>query len=345
MIELITAVKAREAIGKRIAQDYTCIDPGFKGAVKRRGEVIGEEDVELLERCGHFIVYVYIDGESPHGYIHEDEAVDLMAKYIAGPGLVVEHVEEAKAYLKAGERGLLVVNSTGLRIINETGVFVVATRRTGSFLEKGKLAGVVDLIPLYVSEGVFSKILDSIRQYQPLLTIHPSRGLRIGVVVTGTEVATGLVEDYASPVVVEKIKRYGCTPGDVVYARDDEEEIAGKILSTLKTHDAVVVTGGMSVDPTDYTPRAISRVADEVVIYGLPIKPTTMTMLAYRDGKAIIGVSAGIIYYREENALDILLPWVSAGVKIPRDYLVSLGEGGLMRIFIEKHSARRSSIG
>jgi molybdenum cofactor synthesis domain-containing protein len=333
---VIVALKAREAIGLKLAQDVTCVDREFKGAVKRRGEVVREDDVELLERCGHSVVYVYVGDERVEGFIHEDEAVDMLAKLISGPNLLVEHVEESKAYIRAAKTGLLVVNSEGLKRVNASGFYIVATRRTGSFLRERELAGVVELIPYMISEQAYRDLVESIRTHIPILTLHPARRLKIGIVVTGTEVVTGKVRDLASPVVVEKIKEYGCEPGEILYARDDELEIAGKILSMLEGHDAVIVTGGMSVDPTDYTPHAIRRVADEVVIYGLPIKPTTMTMLAYRGEKAIIGISAGVIYYNDENALDILLPWVAAGVKPPRDYLISLGEGGLLSSFLKK---------
>jgi len=52
------------------------------------------------------------------------------------------------------------------------------------------------------------------------------------------------------------------------------------------------------------------------------------------------GFRSGIIYFREENALDVLLPWIVAGVKIPREYLVSLGEGGLFKSFLDKAGRR-----
>jgi len=337
---VIVAVRAREAIGMKLAQDYTCVTPSYKGAVKKKGDVVREEDVELLEKCGHFVVYVYDEDPGKPGYIHEDEAVDMLASVITGPYLRIEHREEAKAFIYSEERGLVTINTTGLKIINESGVFVVVTRKTGCFLDRNELVGVVELIPMYISQSEFNEIVEKVKPHLPIINLHPARTVRIGVVVTGTEVASGLVRDEASPVVVEKIKRYGGVPGDIVYAVDDEDEIAGRILQLLETHDAVIATGGMSVDPTDYTPHAIRKIADEVVVYGLPIKPTTMTMLAYRSGKPIIGVSAGIIYFREENALDVLLPWIVAGVRIPREYLVSLGEGGLFKSFLDKAGRR-----
>ncbi len=333
---MIRVVRVRDAVGLKLAHDYTCVEPWFKGAVKKRGEVVSESDVELLEKCGHYYVYVY--DEEPHrpGYVHEVEAVKRLGEAISGSGLRVKEAEEGKAYVVAEESGLLVVDSEGLKKINSTGVFVVVTRRTGSFLRKGDLAGVVDLVPLEVPETYLEQLIEELKPRLPLLRLYKSKHPRVGVIATGTEIVEGLKKDLATPIVAKKIQEYECIMGRTLYARDDLGEISEKILELLEDHDAVVLVGGMSVDPTDLTPQAIRQVADEVVAYGIPIKPNTMSMIAYKGDKAVIGVPASIIYYSEENALDLLLPWVSAGVKITRDYLVGLGEGGMMSSFLSK---------
>ena len=330
------AVKAEDAVGKRLVHDYTCIDLGFKGAIKRRGEQVMPPDVEVLKKCGHYYVYVE-EGHSPSSsYVHEVEAVTWLAKLITGDNLKVEAANEGKAIIYASTRGLLLVNSRGLSELNSTGIFVVVTKKNGAMVEQGDLVSVVDLVPLFVEARVLEELKLKILGYLPLIRVVEAKKPKIAILVTGNEIIDGLRKDLASPVVAAKLGKYGCELGKVEYARDDLLEISGKIEALLREHDGVVVTGGMSVDPTDYTPRAISLVADHVVAYGIPIKPTTMSMVAYRDGKPIIGVPAGIIHFPEENVLDIVLPWVSAGVEIPRDYLVSLGEGGLMESFLKR---------
>ncbi len=65
----------------------------------------------------------------------------------------------------------------------------------------------------------------------------------------------------------------------------------------------------MSVDPTDKTPIAIRRLGGaKVIAYGVPIKPTTMVMIALLNEAPILAVSAGGIYYSDYNAIDIFLP-------------------------------------
>lgn len=337
----VRAVRVEDAVGLKLFHDYTCIQPGFKGAVKRRGEIITVSDVDILKKCGHYYVYVYDETWSRPDYLHEIEAVEKFAHIVTGENIGIELNEEGKALLIAEKSGLLLVNGVALKEINSTGIFVLVTRKTGSYVKRGDLVGIVDLVPLDVSVKIFEELEKKIAHYKPVIRVIENRHPRIGVIITGTEIVEGLRKDLAGPVVLKKISEYECTPGRLEYARDDIEEISGKILTLLLEHDAVIVTGGMSVDPTDKTPGAIASIADEVVIYGVPIKPTTMSMVAYKGNKAIIGVSSGVIHYPEENILDVVLPWIASGVKIPREFLISLGEGGLTGSFVEKYLSRK----
>jgi len=333
----IRVLRVEDAVGLKLFHDYTCIEPGFKGAVKRRGEVLTASDVEVLKRCGHYYVYVYDEEPSRPGCVHEEEAVERLARLLAGSNLSVKVVEEGKALLVAERSGLVLVNGLVLREVNSTGAFIVVTRRTGYYARKGDLVGVVDLVPLDVPLDFLVELEKRVMEYGPAVNVVENKNPKIAVIVTGNEIVEGLKRDLAGPVVLDKIRSYECTPGRLVYARDSAEEISSRILEALSDHDAVIVTGGMSVDPTDYTPRAIASVADEVIMYGVPVKPTTMSMIAYRERKAIIGVSSGVIYFPEENILDIVLPWIASGVKIPREFLLSLGEGGLLGSFLARY--------
>lgn len=327
-------VRVEDAIGRKLAHDYTCITQGFKGAIKKKGNIVSEQDVYLLKQCGHY--YVNIIDDDQERVIHEDELVIEIAERIIDNNIYFKSVPEAKAYLYSKVNGLLLVDSERLAKINSSGVLVVVTKKTGIYVKQDELVGVVDVIPLYVEIEEFEKIEKELLTGTPLIKVIKTVNPRVGLIVTGSEIVDGLREDLASPIVLSKLKQYDCIPGDVIYARDSLEEIYRLIIELLDTHDAVVLTGGMSVDPTDYTPKAISLAADEIIAYGIPIKPTTMSMIAYRGNKAIIGVSSGIIHFPEENILDIVLPWISSNYKIPKKYIYSLGEGGLMQSFLNR---------
>ncbi|MGC8974880.1 MAG: molybdopterin-binding protein [Thermoprotei archaeon] len=328
-------LKVEEAVGKTLAYDVSLVTESFKGALLRRGHILTHSDVDVLKKAGHNYVYVYDSTGNLTNDLHEEEAVLKLGEYLAGSNVSVYLGEEGKAILKSRVRGLLKISSSCLQKINSTGVFVVVTRRKGVPVGKNDIVGIVDLIPLTVPKDYLDHLLNDLKECRPVIEVSPFHKLAVGVVVTGTEVFEGLIEDKASPVVKDKVSEYGGLVAGVVKVPDDPARIKDAVIKFLKECDAVIVTGGMSVDPTDLTPKSIAEVADEVVMYGIPIKPNTMSMVAYAQGKPIIGVSSAIIYYRAWNILDVLLPWVMAKEKISREYLVSLGEGGLTEEFLK----------
>lgn len=327
-------LKTEEAVGKVLAYDVSLVTESFKGAFLRRGHVLTQSDLDALKKAGHNYIYVYDDSGIPMNDLHEEEAVLKLGEYVAGNNVSVSLGEEGKAVLKSSARGLLKIKSSCLERINSTGVFVIVTRRKGIAVNEGDVVGIVDLIPLTVPKDYMEHLLTDLKDCESAIEVSSFHKLRVGVVVTGTEVFEGLVEDKASPVVENKILEYGGLVAGVIKVPDDSTRIKDAITKFLRECDAVIVTGGMSVDPTDLTPRSIAEVADEVVIYGIPIKPNTMSMVAYAQGKPVIGVSSSIIYYKTWNILDVLMPWVMAKEKISREYLVGLGEGGLTEEFL-----------
>ncbi|MEM4551311.1 MAG: molybdopterin-binding protein [Thermosphaera sp.] len=325
--------KVDEAVGYRTALDLSAITPEFKGAIIKRGEIIEDKHVELLKKHGHY--YVYVEEGKDSG-VWEDEAVVALGKVVVSDHIEVLPRSEGKAFLIAREDGLVLVNREGLKKLNLSGIFVLITVRNGAFARVGDVIGVVDMVPLTIPTSLFNEFIDEFKKDYPLISLHPSRIKKIGIVVTGNEIVDGLKEDLAGPIIERKIKEYGCSKVYYAQSRDDENEIADTIIEALKVSDAVVVSGGMSVDPTDKTPEAIRKIADKIVFYGIPIKPTTMSMLAYREGKAILGVSSGIIYFPDYNVLDVILPWIVSNVEPTRDFIAELGEGGLSSYFLGK---------
>ncbi|WP_448577197.1 molybdopterin-binding protein [Thermosphaera sp.] len=325
--------KAEDSIGLRVAHDYSAVTPEFKGAILRKGEVIKPEHVELLKQHGHY--YVFVE-ETEEDWLWEDEAVVELGKAIINENIEVAPKSEGKAFLISRSKGLLRINRSGLVRVNTTGIFLLITLKTGTFVSENSLIGIVDMVPLKISRKEFNNLLEELRSETPIVSVNPAKPKKAGIIVTGNEIVDGLKRDLAGPLIKEKLKSFNCPVVFYAQSGDDEDEIARKILEAVEIADIVVVSGGMSVDPTDKTPIAISKIADKVVFYGIPIKPTTMSMLAYKKDKAILGVSSGIIHFPEYNVLDVILPWVLSDTEPSREYIAELGEGGISNYFLKK---------
>ncbi|MGC8970149.1 MAG: molybdopterin-binding protein [Conexivisphaera sp.] len=337
MVEGWRILRAEDAVGRRAAHDITAVSAAAKGPIVRRGEVITESHLRALKEAGHDYVAVIEPGSGPADVVWEDEAVVGLARAVAGEGVEVRYAGEGKAFIHAARAGYLSIDPGLMESVNSSTDFRIMSRRRGSWVSAGDLVAIVELIPLYVPRADFSRALGIARGS---VSVKPSLGLRAWLVVTGTEVYEGRVRDLAEGAVRPKLELYGCSLAGKVIVPDDERAISAAVSEAASRNDLVIVTGGMSVDPTDVTPRAILATGARLVIYGFPVKPTTMSMLAYLNGKPVIGVSSGIVHFSRENVLDILLPRICTGGSWSREELASLGDGGIMESFIAEVGRR-----
>ena len=164
----------------------------------------------------------------------------------------------------------------------------------------------------------------------PLLELRPWVRKTAAIVATGSEVKKGLIQDTFTPVVKDKLSAYGIETISVSYSGDGVENVAGAISQARQTGAEVILcTGGMSVDPDDNTPGGIRQSGAKIVTYGAPVLPGAMFLLGYYDdGTPVMGLP-GCVMYAGATIFDLVLPWVAADVSVTKEWIVSLGEGGL----------------
>ncbi|MBW1872740.1 MAG: molybdopterin-binding protein, partial [Deltaproteobacteria bacterium] len=165
-----------------------------------------------------------------------------------------------------------------------------------------------------------------------LLVVKPFRRLKVGMVVTGSEVASGLIDDKFGPIVSKKISTFKSTMIGVNIVTDDRLAIANNIKGFLdQGAEMIIVTGGMSVDPDDITRHAISDAGGRDLVYGAPVLPGAMLLLGVLDGPTgtvpILGVPACAMYYRT-TVLDLILARILAGEQMNRQDIAALAHGG-----------------
>ena len=154
--------------------------------------------------------------------------------------------------------------------------------------------------------------------------------LPVGIIVTGSEVAKGLIEDKFGPVVEKKLTDFGVETIYRTKCVDDTDTILKAIAEARAAGaDLILCTGGMSVDPDDKTPGAIMQSGARIVTYGGAALPGAMLCLGYfEDGVPILGLP-GCVMYHKATIFDIVLPRVLAGVEISKADIAELGYGGL----------------
>lgn len=328
--QLLERVALKEAVGLVLAHDITEIRPGvYKGPAFPKGHVIRQADLCYLQRLGKRHVYAL---KVPSGYLHENEAALRLALAFSGPGVSWQREpREGKLNLTAARDGLLKVDAKLVTRINLLGEVMCATCHTNTVVKAGEIVAATRAIPLVIRSRVIEKVEALLEGHPGLVHVQPLQKASAGLVVTGNEVFTGLIQDSFEPVLRRKLAKFGCPVLGAAFAPDDPEAIAGEIRRFLEAGAGLILTtGGMSVDPDDVTRSAIRRAGAKNFVYGAAVIPGAMFMVAYLDEVPVLGVPACALHH-EATILDLVLPRILAGERLTRRDIAALGHGGLCR--------------
>ena len=323
-------VPVEDAVGRKALHDMTRIVPGeSKGAEFLAGQTITAGDVCRLQQMGRNTVYVQDDSLPDGAWVHENDAAIAFARRMAGPGIgYSDSPREGKIDFHSTCAGLLQVDLKALERFNLVPNIMCATRQYHALVEDGRLVAGTRAIPLFLSRENFSRALSALGE-EPLFSILPLRQAKIGVLVTGTEVFQGLIEDRFAPIIRAKAEALGSTVIGEEFAPDEREAIASGVKKLLDLGaDLIVTTAGLSVDPDDVTRGGLEDAGLTDALHGVPLLPGAMTLIG-RIGKVqVLGVPACALFFKT-TSLDVLLPRLLASAPITRLDLVRLAEGGV----------------
>jgi formylmethanofuran dehydrogenase subunit E len=325
-----TRLPVAEAVGRKALHDMTRIEPGTsKEAVFQAGQTITAGDVCRLQQMGRNTVYVQDESLPDGAFVHENDAALAFARRMAGPGIAFKDTpREVKIDFHASCSGLLQIDLDALERFNLTPNVMCATRQNHAVIEGGRLVAGTRAIPLFLSRENFSRAMAALGE-RPLLAIKPLRQAKVGVLVTGTEVFQGLIEDRFAPLIRAKAEALGSTIVGEEFAPDDRQAIAqsvGKLLGLGA--DLIVTTAGLSVDPDDVTRSGLDDAGLTDALHGVPLLPGAMTLLGRIGHVQVLGVPACALFFKT-TSLDVLLPRLLAEIPITRLDLTRLAEGGL----------------
>jgi hypothetical protein len=326
---MIQVVKIENAVGYPLAHDITEIRPGeFKGAAFLKGHILKGRDLEHLRRLGKNHLFIL---KPEKDEMHEDDAAVAIANALCGRGVGWSGApREGKLSLKATCDGLLKVDVEALLRFNMFGDVMCATRHTHTVVRQGQVVAATRAIPLVVPRSIVrSAVEEAQRAGAGVLSVAPMIKAKAGIMITGDEVYYGRIKDRFQPVIRNKVAEMGGEVQEVVFLPDDDDRIAHTAADLVaKGANLLISTGGMSVDPDDRSRHGLKKAGAVDMVYGSPVLPGAMFMVAYLKGVPVLGIPACGMY-ATRTVLDIILPRVLAGEKITRTEIAELGHGGL----------------
>ncbi len=325
-------VPVEEAVGRTALHDMTQILPGdSKEAAFSAGQTITAGDLCRLQQMGRFHVAVEDERTDPESgeWVHENDAASALAWRMVGPGVAFGMPpKEGKITFRAEFDGLFSLDVDRLQALNMVPDVMLATRQDNMLVEANDEIAGTRAIPLYIKREYLAQALAVIGR-EPLFAVHPLRQAKAAVLITGTEVFQGLIEDRFLPIITAKVE---ALRGKIVYhtiAPDERKPIIDAVSAAEKAGaDILVTTGGLSVDPDDITRAALIEAGLTDILHGVPVLPGTMSLIGRIRGMQVIGVPACALYYKT-TFFDLILPRLLANQPVTRAFLARMGQGGL----------------
>jgi CTP:molybdopterin cytidylyltransferase MocA len=276
------------------------------GSWLRKGQRIGPEQVELLERAGVAAVTVALLDPSD---VSEDTAALAVADALAGPGTEVRRPGTGRCNVVATESGLLTLDAEGIRAVNEVDEAVtVSTLRPDVPVRPGTLVATVKVIPFGTARSVVDSCVSAAERSAPLVRVDPFRHVQAALVTTAAE---GTPDSPTEPA------RRG--PAGVVLA-------AGRSARMGSTNKLLVEVAGMPMVRRVVRTALDARLDPVVVVLGHEagevrdvLHDLPVTFVDNPDHRAGMGTSVargvGALSDTVEGALILLgdMPWITTG--------------------------------
>ena len=161
------------------------------------------------------------------------------------------------------------MDTAALAAFNMVDEVMCATLHSHTRVKKGELVAATRAIPLVMKRAPVERAAAIAAQHGGVVSVKALKKARVGLVVTGSEVFHGLIEDKFAPILSGKVTDLGSEVAGVAFAPDDEILITAAIRSHIDSGcDLLLLSGGMSVDPDDVTRKAICMAGAQEVHYG-----------------------------------------------------------------------------
>lgn len=312
----------REALGEILAHN---ISDASGRRVLRKGRVLGDRDVEVLEKLGHRQVFVArLDPDD----IHEDEAAERIARISCGSGLEPSTARTGRVDLHATTLGVVRIDLEALRAVNGASGVTVATVPRYSVAHPGTRVATVKIIPYAVPRAAVESIESGGTPVASLDRIDPGEACLVLVGGRGAweKMASGL-----GRAIEGRIESLGCRVSEPKFVPLDEGALANTLQDCVGVDPVLLVVAGETaiMDLDDLIPRGLRRAGGDVEDLGLAMDPGQLLLLGYLEGIPVVG-APGCVRGSVPDGFDAVVPRLLAGERLTRSDLHEMAHGGLL---------------
>lgn len=293
-----------------------------------KGHQLTPADLEKLRALGRTAVYV---ARLDPGDVRENEAAVRIARAVAGENTQIIQASGGRVNLLATTRGVLKLNEAALTRLNSIDGVTAATLPAHTVVGPRRILATIKTIGLALPERALQEVEALAREWEAAIWVRALTPTRVAVILTGSAEARRRVQEtYAEPIRT-RVEGLGGQVIPHAYVAEEAEAIAGAITDAMAAGaDCVILAGETSImDADDITPRGIKAAGGAIELFGAPVEPGNLLLLAYCGDVPIIG-APGCVKSRETNVVDLILPRLLGGERVTRADVSALANGGLL---------------
>ncbi|MGH7084058.1 MAG: NTP transferase domain-containing protein, partial [Acetobacteraceae bacterium] len=195
-----------------------------------------------------------------------------------------------------------------------------------------EMVATIKIIPFAVAATTLAVAEALARQEKPLLTLHPFRPFKVGLVMTEL---SAMKESVAEHTIAATGARIAALTGTLLPTRRCRHE-AGPIAEALKAllaegAEMVLVAGASAVvDRNDVGPQGIVQAGGRIIHFGMPVDPGNLICLGAIGERPAL-VLPGCARSPKLNGIDFVLARLFAGLPVGAPEIAALGVGGLLK--------------
>ena len=293
-----------------------------------KGHRLNTDDVAKLRALGKTSVMVGIFEASDVG---ENDAATRIANAVTSDNISQSSVSGGRINLYSTVRGILMVEANALMQLNVLDGITIATIASNQVVAPQKMVATIKTIGLAIAENVLQSVEQIARQTPDIIGVRELRAAHVAVILTGSAEARVRVEKTFLPALHGRVVELGSQVVSDEYVEHDASAIADAIVRAKNLNaDCVILAGETSImDMGDVTPRGILQAGGKIELYGAPVEPGNLLLLAYIDNLPIVG-APGCVKSRDTNVVDLVLPRLLAGERVTKHDVIALANGGLL---------------
>jgi len=162
--------------------------------------------------------------------------------------------------------------------------------KAGTDIHKGEMILETGKLLAWKEIGVLAALgLEDVKVYRKPRIAVISTGAEI--VAPGSTLSPGKIYDINGYTLSAAAIECGAAPINLGVFPDDPQQLTSVLKKALKTADAVITSGGVSVGPKDFIPEVLDSLGNPgLIVHGIAIKPGKPTSVALIDEKPVFAL-------------------------------------------------------